>query len=82
MLRRIGYRPVKLWRESFCARVDDVWASFLNRPIEVPELRIQLRDLLSLKGFPQILLRMGYGQDVKPTPRRRPGEVLMRERLR
>jgi nitroreductase len=64
------------------ARVDDVWASFLNQPIEVPELRIQLRDLLSLKGFPQILLRMGYGQDVKPTPRRTPGEVLMRERLR
>jgi hypothetical protein len=35
-----------------------------------------------VKGFPQILLRMGYGQDVKPTPRRTPGEVLMRERIR
>lgn len=64
------------------ARVDDVWASFLNQPIEVPELRTQLRDLLGRKGFPQILLRMGYGQDVKPTPRRTPGEVLMRERIR
>ena len=64
------------------ARVDDVWSSFLNQPIEVPELRTQLRDLLGREGFPQILLRMGYGQDVKPTPMRTPGEVLMRERIR
>jgi hypothetical protein len=64
------------------ARVDDVWASFLNQPIEVPELRTQVRDLLGKKSFPQLLLRMGYGQDVKPTPRRTPGEVLMRERIR
>jgi hypothetical protein len=64
------------------ARVNDVWASFLNQPIEVPELRTQIRDLLGGKGFSQILLRMGYGQDVKPTPRRTPGEVLMRERIR
>jgi hypothetical protein len=64
------------------ARVDDVWSSFLNQPIEIPELRTQLRDALGRTGFPQILLRMGYGQDVKPTPRRTPGEVLMRERIR
>jgi hypothetical protein len=64
------------------ARVDEVWASFLNQPIEVPELRIQVHDMLGKKGFPQLILRMGYGQDVKPTPRRTPGEVLMRERLR
>jgi len=64
------------------ARVDDIWASFLSQPIEVPELRNQVRDLLGRKGFPQLILRMGYGQDVKPTPRRTPGEVLMRERIR
>jgi hypothetical protein len=64
------------------ARSEDVWCSFLNQPIEVPELRTQVRDLLGAKGFPQALLRMGYGQDVKPTPRRTPGEVLMRERIR
>jgi len=64
------------------ARVDNVWASFLNQPIEVPELRIRVRDLLGKQGFPQLVLRMGYSQDVKPTPRRTPGEVLMRERLR
>jgi len=64
------------------ARVDDVWASFLNQPIELPDLRGRLGDSLGRKGFSQLLLRMGYGQDVKPTPRRTPGEVLMRDRIR
>lgn len=62
------------------ARRDGVWASFLNQPVEVPELRPRLRDLFGRKGFPQMLMRMGYGQDVRPTPRRTPGEVLMRGR--
>lgn len=64
------------------ARVDDVWSSFLNQPIELPDFRNRLRDSLGRKGFPQLLLRMGYGHDVKPTPRRTPGEVLMRDRIR
>jgi hypothetical protein len=62
------------------ARGDGVWASFLNQPIEVPELRPRLRDLFGRKGYPQMLMRMGYGQDVRPTPRRTPGEVLLRGR--
>lgn len=45
-------------------------ASFLNQPIEVAELRPRLRDLLGESGFPQLLLRMGYGPDISPTPRR------------
>ncbi len=60
------------------ARAEDVWASFLNQPTEVPELRPKLLDLLGKKGHPQLLLRMGYGHDVKPTPRRTAGEVLLR----
>jgi hypothetical protein len=60
------------------ARAGDVWASFLNQPIEVPELRSKLRNTLNVRGFPQLLIRMGYGTEVKPTPRRIPGEVLMR----
>jgi hypothetical protein len=62
------------------ARSNNVWASFLNQPIEVPELRPRLRDLFGRNGFPHMLFRMGYGQDVKPTPRRTPGEVLVRGR--
>jgi nitroreductase len=58
------------------ARAEGVWASFLNQPIEVAELRSQVGDVLSRAGFPQLLLRMGYGQEVKPTPRRAVSEVL------
>jgi len=62
------------------ARAENVWASFLDQPIELPELRSKLLDTLGLVGFPQFLLRLGYGQEVKPTPRRTPGEVLVRGR--
>jgi hypothetical protein len=71
-----------LARVMLRARVDDVWVSFLNQPIELPELRKNLGDSLGRSGAPQVLLRLGYGPDVKPTPRRTPGEVLMRERIR
>lgn len=59
------------------ARAENVWASFLNQPIEVEALRPRLRDALDLTGFPQILLRMGYGPDVRPTPRRPIRDVLI-----
>ncbi len=59
-------------------RAEGIWASFLNQPIEVPDSRTKLVNLMGLKGFPQLILRMGYGPEVKPTPRRTPGEVLMR----
>ena len=59
------------------ARAEGVWASFLNQPIEVPELRLRLGDAIGQSGFPQLLLRMGYGSDVRPTPRRPAEEVLV-----
>lgn len=52
-------------------------ASFLNQPIQVPELRVQLSQLLYEQGYPQILLRLGFGVDVKPTPRREVNEVTL-----
>ena len=59
------------------AQIENVWSSFLNQPIEVSELRPKVQELVKEeKGFPQILLRMGYGRDVKPTPRRPVDEVL------
>jgi len=63
-------------------RAEEVWASFLNQPIEVAELRPRLRDLIGKPGFPQLLLRMGYGPEVKPTPRRTAGEVLVGRTVR
>lgn len=58
------------------ARAGDVWASFLNQPIEVPELRTTLKTLAGHAGFPQAVLRLGFGENVKPTPRREVEEVL------
>jgi hypothetical protein len=71
-----------LARVLLLARSHDVWASFLNQPMELAELRMRLRDLIDQEGFPQIALRMGYAPGVDPTPRRSAGEVLMRRRLR
>ncbi len=59
------------------ARVEDVWASFLNQPIEVTELRTKLKTRVGNVGFPQAVLRLGFGENVKPTPRRDVEEVLI-----
>ena len=59
------------------ARVEDVWASFLNQPIEVLELRTKLKAVAGHAGFPQAVLRLGFGENVKPTPRREVEEVLI-----
>lgn len=59
------------------ARVEDVWASFLNQPIEVPGLRNHLSRVIGHPGTPQLLLRLGFGNEVKPTPRRYVDEVLI-----
>ena len=59
------------------ARAQDVWTSFMNQPIEVPELRPKLLQALGRStGFPQLLMRMGYGKEVKPTPRREIEDVI------
>lgn len=50
-------------------------ASFLNQPLEIPELRHELATLLRHEGYPQMVLRMGYGAEVLPTPRRRLDDV-------
>lgn len=52
-------------------------ASFLNQPVEVPDLRHVLRDLLGVHGFPQLIIRMGYGPEIKPTPRRDVNDALI-----
>jgi hypothetical protein len=60
-------------------RADNVWTSFMNPPIEVAELRPKLREAIGRsEGYLQLLMRMGYGKDVKPTPRRDVNEVIVR----
>jgi nitroreductase len=57
-------------------------ASFFSHPIEQPGLRRRLADIVGDTGAPQILFRLGYGLDVRPTPRRAIDEVLRRYELR
>ncbi len=45
-------------------------ASYLNQPCEVPALRVALASALSLDSHPQLVLRIGRGGLVTPTPRR------------
>ena len=59
------------------ARADNVWVSFLNQPIEVDDLRPRVREALNATGYPQLILRLGYGPEVRPTPRRPVDEVLI-----
>lgn len=59
------------------ACAEHVQASFVNQPIEVPSLRTQLRDIVGRTGFPQLVIRMGYGSEVPFTPRRSVSEVLL-----
>jgi hypothetical protein len=59
------------------ARVHNFHASFLNQPLEVDELRTQLKETLGLTGFPQLLLRLGYAEEAKATPRRDIEEVVI-----
>lgn len=66
-----------LGRILLSARSQGLWASFLNQPIEVPEVRPMLHHVIERAGFPQVLLRMGYGPEVSPTPRRSVSEVLL-----
>jgi iron-sulfur cluster repair protein YtfE (RIC family) len=60
------------------AAQDEVSASFLNQPIEVAELRASVGRLAQV-GVPQLVLRLGYGPAVKPTPRRRLSDVVLVE---
>lgn len=45
-------------------------ASYLNQPIEHAAIRSELRDQLQLEGVGQLVVRLGRGGPVPPTPRR------------
>lgn len=56
-------------------------ASFLNQPIETESLRNKVQEIIRKDGFPQIILRIGYGPKAKPTPRREIENVLIIDNL-
>jgi hypothetical protein len=52
-------------------------ASYLNQPVEHPPTRVELRDVLSLSGVPQLVLRVGVGDAaIPPPPRRQASDVM------
>jgi nitroreductase len=54
-----------------------VQASFLNQPVQLPQLRPQLHELLGQLGFAQMVIRFGYVDGRLPvTPRRQLHEVM------
>lgn len=59
------------------ARASGVHASYLNQPIEVEELRPEVERMVRAPGRAQLILRLGYGHAVAPTPRRPVEEVLL-----
>lgn len=59
------------------ATLDGAGASYLNQPIELPRTRVRLREELALAGTPQLVLRLGVGGTVPPTPRRGLPDVLV-----
>jgi nitroreductase len=58
------------------ATIAGVSASYLNPPIEIARLRPRLAQVFGSKRKPQMLLRLGYGRSIRPTPRRPMSEVL------
>jgi len=57
--------------------MEGIWVAFLNQPLEVSALRDYVRMELGIKGYPQLLIRMGYGPTGGHTPRRPLEEVLI-----
>ena len=71
------FTGMSLSRLMLTAADEGISASYLNQPIEVPDLKKQLKEMLNLSGYPQLIIRMGYGKQVKPTPRRDVDEVIL-----
>jgi hypothetical protein len=54
----------------------NVMFDLFSQPIGIPELRQEMAQILNVK-YPQILIRMGYAEPAKHTPRRPVDEVLI-----
>jgi hypothetical protein len=54
----------------------DVRFDIFSQPTAIPELRQEMARILNVK-YPQILIRMGYAEPAKHTPRRSVEEVLI-----
>ena len=57
------------------ARAAGVSASFFSQPIQIDEAWVQLRHVLGLRTYPQLIFRLGYAGPAPATPRRPVDEV-------
>jgi len=55
-----------------------VFAALQSEPLEIPRYRREVRSLLALDGYPQMLLQFGRANVTRPTPRRDVAELLVR----
>ncbi|HYG68655.1 MAG TPA: hypothetical protein VD838_13385, partial [Anaeromyxobacteraceae bacterium] len=53
-------------------------ASYFCQPVEIPALRRRVADVVGEPGAPQLVLRLGYGLEVRAPPRRPVDAVLRR----
>ncbi|MBC9713909.1 nitroreductase family protein [Streptomyces sp. TRM66268-LWL] len=65
-----------LQRVLLHAAAQRVAAAFHTQPLELPELRAQVERHVPGGGHPQLILRFGYVDEVRPSPRRPVGDVL------
>lgn len=65
-----------LERMLLVAAGEGLTASYLNQPIEISTLRVQISGLLHLDATPQLLLRVGRGPQADHAPRRPLSDVL------
>jgi len=54
-----------------------VFAALQSESLEVPRYRREVRSLLGLDGYPQMLIQLGRADTTRPTPRRPPSELLI-----
>ncbi len=68
-----------LQRVLLRAAARGLFASYFAQPIETPDLRRRLQEVLVESGLPQVMFRLGFGREVRAVPRRPVDEVLRRE---
>jgi hypothetical protein len=68
-----------LQRVLLRATARGLYASYFAQPIETPDLRRRLQEVLAEPGVPQVMFRLGYGRELRPVPRRPVDEVLRHE---
>lgn len=70
------FTGIALSRLLLRASSEGIAASYLNQPLEVSELYGKLKEITGTSYYPQLILRMGYGKEVKSTPRRDVEDVI------